>query len=103
MAISTVEQIRAIRVPPIEPEEFQVSTPATDWHLWASARYRFPSAKEARLHFLLDKQGEGSLRPGEKIELEGLLEEYEQRTLAKAEALVELEKRGLLKRGEVPT
>ena len=55
-----------------------------------AANYLMPIQQEARMRELLEKNSEGQLNAGENAELDNLMDEYEQRTMEKAEALVKL-------------
>jgi len=56
--------------------------------LLRAANYLMPEQQENRMHELLEKNSEGQLTPAENDELNRLIDEYEQRTMEKAEALV---------------
>ncbi|MBC8234336.1 hypothetical protein H8E77_32710 [bacterium] len=58
--------------------------------LLQAANYLMPKQQENRMHELLDKNSEGQLTPAENNELDSLIDEYERRTIAKAEALVQI-------------
>ena len=58
--------------------------------LLQAANYFMPKQQEDRMHQLLAQNSEGQLTPAESDELDNLIDEYERRTLAKAEALVKL-------------
>jgi len=58
--------------------------------LLQAANYLMPKQQENRMHELLDKNSEGQLTPAENDELDKLIDEYERRTIEKAEALVKL-------------
>ena len=58
--------------------------------LLQAANYLMPIQQEARMRELLEKNSEGQLTPAENDELDNLIDEYERRTMEKAEALVKL-------------
>jgi len=65
-------------------------SPANEDALKKAAEYMMPEAQQERLHVLLDKNNEGELTLIEHQELKGLIAEYEERMLQKAEARVRL-------------
>jgi hypothetical protein len=62
--------------------------------LRAAAAYCFPLEVQARLAVLQTKNNEGTLTEAEAAELQALVNEYNARTLEKAKALLELQRRG---------
>jgi len=65
-------------------------SPANEDALKKAAEYMMPEAQQKRLHALLDKNNEETLTLIEHRELKGLISEYEERMLQKAEARVRL-------------
>jgi hypothetical protein len=61
----------------------------------AAADLQMPDAPDRRLSELLAKQGADTLTPGERAELSGLMQAYQQGLLQKAQALNEAVRRGL--------
>lgn len=55
--------------------------------------YRFPKRKKQRMRTLLSKSSAGVITIAEKLELDGLIEEFEQKSLEKAEAMYLLAQR----------
>ncbi|MBM3237112.1 hypothetical protein FJZ31_12540 [Candidatus Poribacteria bacterium] len=55
--------------------------------------YRFPKRKKQRMCALLSKSNAGVITREEKLELDGLIEEFEQKSLEKAEAMYLLAQR----------
>lgn len=53
---------------------------------------KLPAEKQQRLHVLLDKNGEGTITPEERSELEALVEASEKLMIANARRLVEFTK-----------
>ena len=62
--------------------------------LCAAASYCFPFEVQERLALLQTKNNEGTLTEAEAAELQALVNEYNARTLEKAKALLELQRRG---------
>jgi len=58
--------------------------------LWRAANYIMPEQQQDRMQELLEKNSEEQLTPEENDELDELIDEYERRTMEKAEALVKL-------------
>ena len=56
--------------------------------LWRAANYVMPKQQQDQMQELLEKNSEGQLT--ENDELDALIDEYERRTMEKAEALVKL-------------
>jgi ABC-type lipopolysaccharide export system ATPase subunit len=55
--------------------------------------YRFPKGKKQRMRALLSKSNAGVITQAEKLELDELIEEFEQKSLEKAEAMYLLAQR----------
>jgi len=103
----TLEQLIAAtqQLTPAEFREFlgklsdqsrrQLALQADEQTLRNVVRYEWSAAKQARLGRLLGKGNAGSLTTGERAELNRLVDEVEQRSLEKAEALHELLQRGI--------
>ena len=62
--------------------------------LCAAASYCFPLEVQERFALLQAKNNEGTLTEAEAEELQALVKEYNARTLEKAKALLELQRRG---------
>ena len=62
--------------------------------LCAAAAYCFPFEVQERLALLQTKNNEGTLTEAEAAELQALVNEYNARTLERAKALLELQRRG---------
>jgi hypothetical protein len=62
--------------------------------LWMVAREQMPQVQQERLIILTDKNTHGTISPTEKSELEALVENGQERTLSKAEAMKLLIERG---------
>jgi hypothetical protein len=72
--------------------------PPTEWpdeEVLAAAELEMPAADDRRLSALLDRQQAGALSDAERQELTGLMEEYQQQLLLKAQGLREAVRRGL--------
>jgi predicted DNA-binding protein len=72
--------------------------PVSEWsdeQVIAAADLQMPDAPDRRLSELLAKQGADTLTPGERAELSGLMQAYQQGLLQKAQALNEAVRRGL--------
>lgn len=63
--------------------------------LRAAAAYCFPFEGQERLVLLQTKNNEGTLSEAEAEELQTLVKEYNARTLEKAKALLELQRRAV--------
>ena len=63
--------------------------------LRAAASYCFPPDVQERFALLQTKNNEGTLTEAETEELQALVKEYNARTLAKAKALLELQRRNV--------
>jgi hypothetical protein len=70
------------------------STTITLRALRAAAAYCFPAQIQERLALLQAKNNEGTLTEAEAEELQALVNEYNARTIEKAKALLELQRRG---------
>jgi hypothetical protein len=64
------------------------------YELCAAAAYCFPFEVQERFALLQAKNNEGTLNEAEAEELQALVNEYNARTLKKAKALLELQRRG---------
>jgi hypothetical protein len=62
--------------------------------LCAAASYCFPQEVQERFALLQAKNNEGTLTEAEAKELQTLINEYNTRTIEKAKALLELQRRG---------
>jgi hypothetical protein len=72
--------------------------PPAEWpdeEVLAAAEVEMPAADDQRLSDLLDRQQAGVLTNAERQELAGLMEEYRQQLLLKAQGLREAVRRGL--------
>ncbi len=69
--------------------------------LRAAASYCFPPKVQERFMLLQTKNNEGTLTESEAKELQALVKEYNARTLEKAKALLELQRRSV-DNGESP-
>ncbi len=55
--------------------------------LHSAIAYRFPREKQERLDDLIDKNNAGTITEAERSELAALVEEFDQKTLEKAQAM----------------
>jgi hypothetical protein len=79
-----------------------VSSATIPFHeLCAAASYCFPVEVQERFALLQAKNNDGTLTEAEAAELQALVSEYNARTLEKAKALLELQRRGA-DTGETP-
>lgn len=92
--VQRVSQIEEVKVEEIEAKlPTRYITKSVDNErlaLLIAANYLMPRQQENRMHELLEKNSEGQLTPAENDELDNLIDEYERRTMEKAEALVKL-------------
>jgi len=58
--------------------------------LHSAIAYRFPREKQERLDDLIDKNNVGTITEVERYELAALVEEFDQKTLEKAQAMYQL-------------
>ena len=70
-----------------EMKQQRIASLADEKVLHQQIAYRFPKAKKQRVRTLLAKNNAGVITRGEKLELDGLIEEFEQRSLEKAEVM----------------
>lgn len=96
---STVEQLLdgIKRLAPQELIEFEekffeikqqrIASLADEKVLQQQIAYRFPEKKKQRMRVLLYKNNAGTITQAEKFELDELIEEFEQKSLEKAEAM----------------
>ena len=69
----------------------------SDSEVLALAKLKMPLKQQRILHNLLEKNGEGELTNAEKHKLDAMMEDYEEATLRKAQALSVAVQRGLMK------
>jgi hypothetical protein len=80
------------------PSQSEADSPIShlsDDEVLALTRLRLDAAQDRRLSDLLDKQNAGDLTKDEEVELEALMEVYEDALLRKSQALREAVQRGL--------
>ena len=92
--VQRANQIEAVKVEEIESQlsSRYIRKSFDDEHLalLLAANYIMPTEQQERMQELLEKNSEGQLTPAENDELDNLIDEYERRTMEKAEALVKL-------------
>jgi hypothetical protein len=70
-----------------EMKRQRIAALADEEALQQQIAYRFPKRKKQRVRALLSKSNAGVLTQAEKLELDALIEEFEQKSLEKAEAM----------------
>ncbi len=92
--VQRANQIEAVKVEEIESQlssrYIKKSIDDEQLALLLAANYIMPTEQQERMQELLEKNSEGQLTPAENDELDNLIDEYERRTMEKAEALVKL-------------
>ena len=85
-------------IPPISPEAAALEpvSALSDEQVMALTQLQMESEQDARLSDLLDRQQSGILTEIERIELQTLMQIYQEGLLRKATALSEAVKRGLM-------
>ena len=68
----------------------ELSEMDTMLELHSAIAYRFPQEKQERLDDLIDKNNAGTITESERNELAALVEEFDQKTLEKAQAMYQL-------------
>ena len=104
-SVSTVEQLLDVleQLSPQELIEFEekffemkrqrITCLGDEKFLQQQIAYRFPEKKKQRVRTLLSKSNAGEITQAEKLELDGLVEEFEQKSLEKAESMYLLTQR----------
>ena len=92
--VQRANQIESVKVEEIESQlsSRYIRKSFDDEHLalLLAANYIMPTEQQERMQELLEKNSEGQLTPAENDELDNLIDEYERRTMEKAEAVVKL-------------
>ncbi len=92
--VQRANQIEAVKVEEIESQlsSRYIRKSFDDEHLalLLAANYIMPTEQQEQMQELLEKNSEGQFTPAENDELDNLIDEYERRTMEKAEALVKL-------------
>ena len=70
-----------------EMKQQRIAALADEEVLQQQITYRFPKRKKQRVRALLSMSNAGVLTQAEKLELDALIEEFEQKSLEKAEAM----------------
>lgn len=87
-----------LSIPAIREETLMLAPIASleDAEVLALTQLQMESAEDQRLSLLLDRQQEGSLTESDRLELQALMQIYQEGLLRKATALGEAVKRGLI-------
>jgi hypothetical protein len=95
---SVVADTIELSIPPISPEAAALEpvSALSDEQVMALTQLQMESEQDARLSDLLDRQQSGILTEIERIELQTLMQIYQEGLLRKATALSEAVKRGLM-------
>ena len=96
--LSALEQLSPHELMEFEEKFFEmkqqcITSLADEKVLQQQIAYRFPKRKKQRMRALLSKSNAGVITQAEKLELDGLIEEFEQKSLEKAEAMYLLSQR----------
>lgn len=96
--LSALEQLSPQELMEFEEKFFEmkqqrITSLADEKVLQQQIAYRFPKRKKQRMRALLSKSNAGVITQAEKLELDGLIEEFEQKSLEKAEAMYLLAQR----------
>ncbi|HIE26845.1 TPA: hypothetical protein EYP66_06125 [Candidatus Poribacteria bacterium] len=96
--LSALEQLSPQELMEFEEKFFEmkqqcITSLADEKVLQQQIAYRFPKRKKQRMRALLSKSNAGVITQAEKLELDGLIEEFEQKSLEKAEAMYLLSQR----------
>ena len=96
--LSTLEQLNPQELMEFEEKFFEmkqqrIASLADEKVLQQQIAYRFPKGKKQRMRALLSKSNAGVITQAEKLELDELIEEFEQKSLEKAEAMYLLAQR----------
>ena len=93
--VQRANQIEAVKVEEIESQlsSRYIRKSFDDEHLalLLAANYIMPTEQQEQMQELLEKNSEGQLTPAENDELDNLIDEYERRTMEKAEALAHIQ------------
>lgn len=76
-----------------EIKQQRIASLADEKILKQQIAYRFPKKKKRRMRNLLSKNNAGTITQVERLELDELIEEFEQKSLEKAEAMCLLAQR----------
>lgn len=85
-----------LSIPPIRAEIFEPVSTLSDEQVLALTELQMEPDQDARLSELLDRQQAGLLVEDERLELQTLMQIYQEGLLRKATALSEAVKRGLI-------
>ncbi|MCH8294169.1 hypothetical protein IH992_24065 [Candidatus Poribacteria bacterium] len=90
--LDTLEQLSPQELIEFEDQFFEIKQKriasfADENTLNQQIAYQFPEKKKLRMRKLLSKNNAGTITQAEKLELDGLIEEFEQKSLEKAEAM----------------
>lgn len=96
--LSALEQLSPQELMEFEEKFFEmkqqcITSFADEKVLQQQIAYRFPKRKKQRMRALLSKSNAGVITQAEKLELDGLIEEFEQKSLEKAESMYLLAQR----------
>ena len=96
--LSALEQLSPQELMEFEEKFFEmkqqcITSFADEKVLQQQIAYRFPKRKKQRMRALLSKSNAGVITQAEKFELDGLIEEFEQKSLEKAESMYLLAQR----------
>lgn len=88
-----------LSIPPVSPEAANLEpvSELSDEQVMALTQLQMEPEQDARLSDLLDRQQSGILTDTERLELQTLMQIYQEGLLRKATALSEAVKRGLMK------
>lgn len=92
--LARLEQSFEPDLPADERAELRALAYLSDDALWTIAREQMPSAKQAQMQLLMDKNSRGTITDAEYEELARLVEQGQRLTLRKAEAMKQLMSRG---------
>jgi hypothetical protein len=96
--LSTLEQLNPQELMEFEEKFFEmkqqrITSLADEKVLQQQIAYRFPKRKKQRMRALLSKSNAGVITQAEKFELDGLIDQFEQKSLEKVEAMYLLAQR----------
>ncbi len=92
--LARLEQSFEPDLPADERAELRALAYLSDDALWTIAREQMPSAKQAQMQLLMDKNSRGTITDAEYEEQARLVEQGQRLTLRKAEAMKQLMSRG---------
>jgi len=83
----SLQELMAFEEKFFEMKQQRIACLADEKILQQQIAYRFPKRKKQRMRTLLSKSNAGVVTIAEKVELDRLIEEFEQKSLEKAEAM----------------